>query len=65
MNFFCRLFGHTWISRMEAPDPRWNTTKDQIILEATAEGEVRYVEVCQRCQDKREVQLRSSRLKEV
>lgn len=56
MNFFCRIFGHTWLPLTEAPDPRWNTTKDGVVLEATAEGAVRHFDECRRCRDRREVQ---------
>lgn len=59
MNFFCRIFGHTWVPTTEAPDPRWNTTKDQVILVPTGEGDVRHFDVCQRCGSRREVQLPS------
>ena len=36
MNFFCRIFGHTWVPETIAPSPRWNTTKDGHILTATS-----------------------------
>ena len=55
MNFFCRLFGHTWIPETRSPQVRWNTTKDGHILESTAkESDVRHLEVCRRCGEERE-----------
>jgi len=54
MNFFCRLFGHTWIPETHSPQVRWNTTKDGQILTSTArEADVRHVEVCRRCSEER------------
>lgn len=54
MNFFCRLFGHTWTHRTENPPISWNTTKDQVELKITAKGEPRFWLECQRCGDKNE-----------
>ena len=54
MNFFCRIFGHTWVPETRAPEPRWNTTKDGHVLALTAgEDEVRHVLVCRRCGEER------------
>ena len=50
MNFFCRIFGHTWCPETRAPEPRWNTTKEGHTLVATSDEEdVRHVDVCRRC----------------
>jgi len=55
MNFFCSLFGHTWVPHTQAPEPRWNTTKDMVVLVPSAQaGEVRYFDRCQRCGSERE-----------
>ncbi|TAJ25207.1 MAG: hypothetical protein EPO68_00335 [Planctomycetota bacterium] len=60
MNFFCSLFGHTWVAHTAAPQPRWNTTKDGVVLvpsdpptHADAAA-VRYFDRCQRCGSERE-----------
>ena len=55
MNFFCRILGHTWVPTTDAPDPRWNTTKDGHVLQLTATGDVRHYERCQRCSDRRDL----------
>jgi hypothetical protein len=57
MNVFCLLLGHTWVPHTEAPDPRWNTTKDMVVLVATGEGDVRHFDRCQRCGAQREVEV--------
>jgi len=50
MNFFCRLFGHTWVPETRVPSVRWNTTKEGHILTATVgEEPVQHVELCRRC----------------
>ncbi|MEW6071771.1 MAG: hypothetical protein AB1726_04125 [Planctomycetota bacterium] len=50
MNLFCRILGHTWVQETEAPEPRWNTTKDGHILAPTyGEKDVRHFDVCRRC----------------
>lgn len=60
MNFFCSLFGHTWVPHTAAPEPRWNTTKDGVVLvpsQAAGQAEggaVRYFDRCQRCGSERE-----------
>ena len=60
MNFFCRLFGHTWVPDIDVPEPRWNTTKDGHTLVPTSENEsIRHLEVCRRCNEEREVGARS------
>ena len=59
MNFFCRLFGHTWIDELRAPDPRWNTTKAGVVLVPTYDGEApRHVRVCRRCHEESAVEFR-------
>lgn len=57
MNFFCRIFGHTWVPRTEDADPVWNTTKKGMVLMPTTDGTTRYYDVCQRCDERREVSL--------
>ena len=59
MNFFCRIFGHTWWPETLAPSVRWNTTKDGHTLVSTiGEEEVRHLEVCRRCGEQRDVPRR-------
>ena len=54
MNFFCRLFGHTWLHVTRAPEPRWNTTKEGHTLVPTSGDEnVTHVLVCHRCAEER------------
>jgi len=60
VNFFCRIFGHTWVPRTEDSNPQWNTTKAMQVLMPSATRETRYFDVCQRCGEKREVQLSRS-----
>jgi len=60
MNFFCRIFGHTWLAEIETPEVRWNTTKDGHTLVSTVgEESVRHFERCRRCDERREVGSRS------
>jgi len=55
MNLFCRLLGHTWIPKTEAPSTRWNTTKDGHTLEASPqESEVRHFQECRRCGERKD-----------
>jgi len=50
MNPLCFLgIGCTWETETEAPDPRWNTTKEGLTLEPTYDGEVRHWRVCRQC----------------
>ena len=59
MNFFCRIFGHTWVPETIAPSPHWNTTKDGHILASTSGDEpVRHLDVCRRCGERRELPAR-------
>lgn len=63
MNFFCRIFGCTWVTETRAPEVRWNTTKAANVLECSGtaaakeeedlECRVAYVERCVRCGDTR------------
>jgi hypothetical protein len=56
MNFFCLLFGHTWVPETRAPSVRWNTTKDGQVLNPTVgEEAIQHLEVCRRCQEERSV----------
>ena len=56
MNFFCRLFGHTWSPAISAPEPRWNTTKDmQILASSSADEKVRHFDRCVRCGEERDL----------
>lgn len=56
MNFFCLLFGHTWVPETSSPDPHWHTTKKGDVLAGTeVEGEVRYFDRCRRCGETRDV----------
>ena len=53
MNFFCRLFGHTWTHQSQSPKTSWNVDKDGQQLFATPSGDVVFWEECARCHDKR------------
>jgi hypothetical protein len=60
MNFFCRIFGHTWSPAISAPEPRWNTTKDMQILASSGSGEaIRHFDKCIRCSEERELPARA------
>ena len=59
MNFFCRLFGHTWWPETVAPDLRWNTTKEGHTLVLTiGDQEVQHIELCKRCGEQRDAPTR-------
>ena len=60
MNFFCRLFGHTWVPRTQDAVSAWNTTKKMMVLVPSSEGETRYFDECARCGEQRDVQLTRS-----
>jgi hypothetical protein len=49
MNFFCRLFGHTWVPRSDNPKIRWTAAENMSEMQMKAEGEVRLWEECARC----------------
>ncbi len=54
MNFFCRLFGHTWWPETRSPRTTWNTTKDgNILVVSFPEEQVVHVDVCKRCGEER------------
>ena len=55
MNFFCRLFGHTWVPAADNPKISWNAKDDGLVLHATATGPVRFYDQCARCKERREV----------
>lgn len=52
MNFFCRLFGHTWVHRTEDPKISWNTGKSLSELHLTVDGEYKFWLECQRCKER-------------
>lgn len=54
MNFFCRIFGHTWVHKTDNPRISWNTGKSLSELHLTAEREPRFWLECARCAEKRE-----------
>ena len=49
MKPICMLLGCDWEIETNAPDPRWNTTKDGLVLEATSSGDVQHFRYCKRC----------------
>jgi hypothetical protein len=50
MNFFCRIFGHTWVARTRSPRTHWNVGKTGHTLVGTHDDEqVAHFSVCQRC----------------
>lgn len=53
MNFFCRIFGHTWVHKSSTPPTSWNVDKDMLRLRPTPKGEVVLWEECQRCGERR------------
>jgi hypothetical protein len=53
MNLFCRLFGHTWLHKVDEPKIRWTTAKNMSELEATVDGAPRFYLECARCKDRR------------
>lgn len=59
MNFFCRIFGHTWSPTTDNPKISWNTNDDGLVLTARPAGEVRFYDVCLRCKDRRDVEVKS------
>lgn len=55
MNFFCRIFGHTWVAITDNPKIAWNTKDDGLVLHATPSAETRFFDECARCRERREV----------
>jgi len=60
MNFFCRIFGHTWIHATEGPKVQWNNDKGLVelfpkVVEGSEgeEAEVRFLRRCVRCGEER------------
>ncbi|MFN0243687.1 MAG: hypothetical protein ACKVWV_12405 [Planctomycetota bacterium] len=53
MNFFCRLFGHTWVHRTENPKIRWTASENQCEMDLAAESEPQEFEECVRCKERR------------
>lgn len=58
MNFFCRIFGHTWSPTTDNPKISWNTNDDGLVLTARPAGEVRFYDLCLRCKERREVAVK-------
>jgi hypothetical protein len=54
--FFCKLFGHTWVTTASNPKTSWNTDKAMQNLIATPAGEVHFFDECVRCRERREIQ---------
>lgn len=55
MNFFCRLFGHTWVPRSDNIKIRWTAAENMSEMQMHSEGEVRLWEQCARCSERREI----------
>ena len=50
MNIFCRIFGHTWVHKVEDPKIRWTTNAKTLNeLEPTVDGEPKFYMECARC----------------
>ncbi len=54
MNFFCRIFGHTFVHKVDEPKIRWTTTKDMSELSQTVSGEPEFYTECARCGERGE-----------
>ena len=54
MNFFCKIFGCTWVHKTDNPRVSWNTGKSLSELHITTDEEPRFWLQCERCGDKRE-----------
>ena len=54
MNFFCKLFGHTWVHQTENVKVSWNTNKQMNELTITTQAEPRFWLQCQRCGQRNE-----------
>lgn len=55
MNFFCRIFGHTWVAITDNPKISWNADEAGLLLNATPAGETRFFDECARCRERREI----------
>jgi hypothetical protein len=53
MNFFCRIFGHTWVPQADNPKIRWTNAKNLSELEMTASGEPELYLICARCKERK------------
>jgi hypothetical protein len=53
MNFFCRIFGHTWVPYSANPKIRWTNAKNLSELEMTVTGEPELCLECARCKEKK------------
>jgi uncharacterized metal-binding protein YceD (DUF177 family) len=53
MNFFCRIFGHTWVPQSENPKIRWTNAKNLSELEMTVTGEPQLYLACARCKERK------------
>lgn len=67
MNIFCRIFGHTFVHKVDDPKIRWSNTKTLSELVQTTEGEPEFYTECARCGDrgewiKSEVEVRIAKL---
>lgn len=49
MNFFCKIFGHTFVHKVDEPKIRWSTTKNLSELAQTVSGEPEFYMQCVRC----------------
>ena len=53
MNFFCRIFGHTWVHKVDEPKIRWTTDEKTLAeLHPTVTGEPHFYTECARCQER-------------
>jgi hypothetical protein len=53
MNFFCRIYGHTWVHEADTPKVAWNNDKSLSELFPKSEGEPTFFRRCVRCQERR------------
>ncbi len=53
MNFFCRIYGHTWIHETQTPKVAWNNDKSLKELFPSFEGETEFFRRCVRCGEQR------------
>ena len=54
MNVFCRIFGHTWVHKVDEPKIRWTNAKNLSELEHSVTGEPRFYLECARCKEERD-----------